>query len=310
VSAPRTARRLLRLYPAAWRTRYADELEGLILDMSDGRRVPWRVRADVAVAGVRERVRLIGGRGGESPEGRVRSGAVLVLWAWALFVLGGAVLQKTSEHWQQALPARSASAAHVAFTALIVVAVLAALLVVVGIGLAIPGLLGVARATHWPAIRRRLRHAGLATLVFLAVTLGLVIWAHGLTGRQRAGHDTAYALGFVVWALLGAGALLAWTAAAAGSAAALRLRRPAWRAEAWLSAAVAAAMAVMTVAAVVWWVVVADASPSALTGSSAGHPSALVLQLVLAVVLMLAGTGLGAAGTRRATGALPALADS
>jgi hypothetical protein len=102
MSPARTAARLLRLYPASWRVRYGDELETLILDMSGGGRVPWRIRANVAAAG-RERL-CAAGPGGDSADARVRGGASLVLWAWTLFVVAGAIVQRTSEHWDSALP--------------------------------------------------------------------------------------------------------------------------------------------------------------------------------------------------------------
>lgn len=44
------------------------------------------------------------------------AGATLVLWAWALFSIAGAIVAKTSEHWQRALP--RAAMAHVAFSTL------------------------------------------------------------------------------------------------------------------------------------------------------------------------------------------------
>jgi hypothetical protein len=56
MSASRTAGRLVRCYPRGWQARYGEELETLIVDMSGEGRVPWRVRADVAVGGGRERL--------------------------------------------------------------------------------------------------------------------------------------------------------------------------------------------------------------------------------------------------------------
>jgi hypothetical protein len=67
-------------------------------------------------------------------------------------------------------------------------------------------------------------------------------------------------------------------------------------------------MGVIAAATAVWWAVVATASPAALTGGpDVGHASALVPQLVLAMAIMVAATGLGAAGALRAVRALPAL---
>jgi hypothetical protein len=307
MSPARTAARLLRLYPASWRLRYGDELETLILDMSGGDRVPWRIRADVALAGGRERLRAAG-LGGDSPDARVRGGAGLVLWGWALFVAAGAIVQKTSEHWQQALPAGSHTPATVAFGGLIGVAVAAAVLVVAGIALTLPALRRLLGAGGWAHVRRPVTRAVAITAVFIAATVGLVAWAHGLSPRDRQGHDAAYALVATGWALLGAGTLGVWTLAATRTAARLTLPAALLRVEARLATAVTAALGVMTVATAVWWVAVAGVAPTALTGSLGSHGSAFVPQLVLAMVLMLAALALAGAGARRATRALPHLA--
>jgi uncharacterized membrane protein len=303
MSAARTTARLLRLYPASWRDRYGDELETLILDMSGSERVPWRVRADVALAGGRERLRG-SGLGGGSPDARVRGGAGLVLWAWALFVLAGMIVQKTSEHWQQALPARPHTAATVAFDSLVGVAIVAAVLVLAGIALTFPALGRFLDAGGWAQLRPPVIRAAVISGVVVAATIGLVVWAHGLTPRDRQGRDTVYALAATAWALLGAGALLAWCSAATRTAAHLSLSPAILRIEALLAMGLAAALAVMAAATAAWWVLVATVAPRAL----GGHVSAFVPQLVVAMVLMVAAVGLGGAGARQATHALPGLA--
>jgi hypothetical protein len=310
MSASRTAGRLVRCYPRCWQARYGEELEALIVDMSGEGRVPWRVRADVAVGGGRERLRVAGLGDLGTPPARVRGGLVTVLWAWALFVLGAAIVQKTSEHWQQAMPAASRTPASVAFGGLTWVAVGAGVLVLAAIALAIPSLLVFVREGGWPQIRRRLLSAGLMTSIVLVATVALVVWAHSLTPSARDGHDTAYALAFVAWAVLVAGGLLAWTAAAAATARCVSLRAATLRTQARIAMAVSVAMGVMTAATVAWWIAVADVAPAALTGGPTSRSaSALVPQLILAAVLMLLATALGAAGARRAAAALPELAD-
>ncbi len=303
MSAPRTAGRLMRLYPPSWRARYGEELEALILDMSVGRRVPWRVRADVAGGGGRERLRALGLGGDGSPRARARRGAALVLWAWALFVLAGGIVQRTSEHWDTAVPGTHALASR-AFDGLLGGAVVASVLVLAVIGLTLGTLLSFLRGGGWPRIRRAVVVAGLMTALLVAATAALVAWAHGLTPRARQGHDAAYGIGFLAWGTLGAGTLVAWTAAATRTAACLPLRDMTVRFQTWLAVAASVAMAVMAAATVVWWIAVANVSPAALTGSSAGHASALVPQLVVALALMVVATALGAAGARQAGRAL------
>jgi MFS family permease len=309
MNASRTIDRLLWCYPASWRARYGRELETLIMDMSGGRRVPWRVRADVLGAAGRERMRSAGLSGDVPGPERVRSGAVLVMWAWALFVLGGAVLGKSTEHWQSAMPAGSAhGTASAAFTTLIAVAVVAGLLVLTGIGLTLPSLRLLLRGGGWRQIRTRVLSAVGLTAVVIAATIGLAVWAHGLTPPARNGHDTAYGIAFVAWAALCAATLVAWTAAAARTARHLHLTAGTLRLLARLAAAATGAMAVIAVATAVWWGVVASASPAALTGAPAvSHQSAFVWQLVVAIAIMLFAIGLGVLGTRRAVRALPCL---
>jgi hypothetical protein len=309
VNASRTIARLLWFYPAPWRARYGGELQALILDMSDGRRVPWRVRLDVVGAGGRERLRAAGLTNEGPAPTRVRAGAVLVMWAWALFVLGGAVLAKSTEHWQSAMPAGAGHAtATAAFTTLIAVAVAAALLVLAGIGLSVPTVLSFLGGGGWRHIRRRVLTAGWLTAALIAATGGLAAWAHGLTAQARDGHDTLYGVAFLLWGALCTTTLLAWTAAAARTARHLPLATRTLRLQAGLASAATAAMGVIAAATAVWWVIVASASPAALTGGPVlDHASPLVPQLIVAMAIMLAATGLGVVGAQRAARALPAL---
>ena len=232
----------------------------------------------------------------------------LVLWAWALFVIAGAIVQKTSEHWQQALPTGSHTAATLAFGSLVGVAIATALVVAAGIALTLPALRRFVRAGGGARIRGSVTRAVVLTVILVVATIGLAAWARGLSPRDRQGHDTAYALVATAWALLGAGTLGAWTLAATRTAARVTLPASLLRLEARLATAVAAAFGVMAAATVVWWVSVATVAPTALTGSLGSRGSAFVPQLVLAMVLMLVALGLAGAGARRATRALPHLA--
>jgi hypothetical protein len=304
-SAP-GASALLALYPAAWRRRYGNELDALIVDMhADGRDTGWRVRADVLRAAARER--LGGGHRGE-PSRRIRGGASLVLWAWAVFVLAGAIVAKTSEHWQRALSGHPASTAEIAFGGLTVVAVAAAVLVAAGIAMTLPAAMRFLRDGGWPRVRSRALVAAALTVAAVAATTALVAWAHRLTVFDRNGHDDLYAGAFLCWAALASAVVLAWTAVAAGIARGLRCGRAVLRAHALLAPAVTVLMAVMTVATAVWWAIVGRHSAAALTGgSAAAQPSAIVPQLVVAGALMLIATTMAAVGAARADAALPEL---
>ncbi len=303
--AERTSRLLLRLYPAGWRARYGEELQALILE-SSGRRVPWRVRADVALAAGRERLRGAGLTGDSPPQERRRAGSLLVLWAWALFVLAGSGVQKFSEHWQDVTPRASRALPAGAFEVLVLTAVFASVLVLAGIAATLPSLLRFLRDGGWPLVRRRVAGAGLVSVVAGLTTIALVVWARDLTPLQRNGHDLGYGILFVTWVLLLAGALVAWTSAAVAIARRLALPRSVLRVEAGLAAAVAGAMGVMTVATLVWWGALANAAPWFLSGRPAGSAGSPVApQLVALTVLMVVATAIGASGAIRALAPRP-----
>ncbi|MGH3003301.1 MAG: hypothetical protein ACRDM1_11685, partial [Gaiellaceae bacterium] len=202
MSARQASRLLVHLYPASWRARYGEELAALIVESSGGGRVPWRMRADVALAAGRERLRSAGLSRGGAPAERARGGTLLVLCAWALVVVAGMIVQKFSEHWQAVTPAASRSLPSGAFDGLVVAAALGSLLVLAGIVATLPSLVTFLRAGGWPAIHRRVVTAALLTAVAVAATAGLISWSHGLTVAQRNGHDLGYEIGAGSWALL------------------------------------------------------------------------------------------------------------
>ena len=310
MSVSRTSGLLLRLYPRAWRARYGEELEALIVESSGGPRVPWRTRFDVARGGARERLRAAGLLGDGRPGDEVRAGASLTLCAWALFVAAGMAVQKFSEHWQDVTPSADRALPSTAFAALMIAAVCGSVLVLVGIGTALPSLAASLRTGGWPVIRRRVVTAALLTCGVIAGTVVLVAWAHGLTNRERTGGDAAYATAFVAWALLVVACLFAWTAAAIAAARRLHLPAAVLRTEAWIASLVTAAMAAMTVAALVWWIALADLAPWFLAGRPVGSSaSPFAPELLAACALMVLATLIGATGAQRAMRALPALSD-
>lgn len=296
--------RLLRVYPAAWRARYGEELVALLEELDGAARMSWRVRLDVVRGGIVERVRGLAGAGG-SPEERVRRGSTLVLSAWMLFVLGGFGVQKASEHWQAVTPAADRTLPAVAFDALVAAAALGSALVLLGVALSLPALVLLLRGGGWPRVRRPILAAADLTLLVVAATIGLAVWAHTLTPGGRNGHDAPYAAAFGVWVLLFALCLFAWARAAAATARHLSLPARLLRVEARLAAGTSAAMVVVTLAAALWWGAVASAAPWFFQGRPAGVAgSALVANVVVPVALMVAASLVGLVGARRATRAL------
>ena len=85
-----------------------------------------------------------------APRDRARGAASLVLWAWALFILGGVDrAEDLRALGQDVLPAGHHGIAKLAFGALVAVAVVGGLLVLPGIALALPALVRRLRAGGW-----------------------------------------------------------------------------------------------------------------------------------------------------------------
>lgn len=292
MSARRTAARLSALYPPDWRERYGDELQALIVDMSGEGGVPWRQRADVVAAAGREWLRRLA-RDDREPRERMHRATAMVLCAWAAFMIAGAIVQKSSEHWQAALGGGRPEA-DVAFAALIFGAALGGSLVLSGIALTVPAMWRFLRDGNWPRIRRPLTVAAVLTAVWIATGAALIAWVHGL----GAG---------IAWGLLGAAALAAWTAAAIRIARQLTLPAAILRIEGLLAIATSVTMAAMTVATGAWWVIVGSTSPGALSGTVGPGHSPLRLALIVALTLMIGAVALATAGARRAAATLPEL---
>jgi hypothetical protein len=292
-------RLLLLLYPRAWRARYGQELRYVIVRSTAAGRSPWRIGADVARAAAVVRAQALGiVGGGLTRHDRATGGCVFVLWAWIAFVIAGAGLQKASEHWQGAVPTGERGLATVAFTTVIAAAVLGTVVVLAGVAVTVPRVVAMLVGGGWSDIRRPVWRAVAATVIASAWTLGLAIWAHRLGPVQRNGGDPLYEAVVMGWGLSVAVTLAAWTAVASVLARQIGLGHRLLVTEAVLAAAATGAMAVMSVATLVWWRSVGAVAPGFFGGGSVTTP------VTAAVILMTAATVLGAAGTARAARAL------
>ena len=296
--------RLLRIYPAAWRARYGEELATLVQELEQNARMSWRDRVDFARAGVTERVRVLTA-GGLPPREQARDGSLLVLCAWTLFVLGGFGMQKASEHWQAVTPADKQGLPAGAFDVLFLTAGIGSALVLLGVALSLPGVVTLIRRGGWTTVRRPITRATLLSLLAVAATAGLARWAHSLSPAARNGHDAFYGGVFVAWVLLCGACLTAWAAAARATARELSWSTRILRAEVWLGVTVTVTMVVMTIATAVWWATLANAAPWFFSGHPVGSDaSALTPNVAVPTALMLCATALGALGAVRAGKAL------
>jgi hypothetical protein len=244
---------LLRAYPRSWRERYGAELLALL----EAEPLTWRVRTNVAAAGLRARLHGSG------------RGELRVLWAWSLFGIGGMAFQKSSEHWQVVVPGSGQGVPTAAFDTVQFAAAIGSIAVVAGVASSLPSFLSDLRSGGWTVLRRPILLASAATAI-AAAALGAV----------ALDHDIVAASAFILFAL---SSLLAWTNAA--TAAARRLEP--LRIHSYLGLVVTATMVVMAIAAAVWFATVSAHAPS-FVGAS---------QLTVIAIFMFAGTALAASGS-------------
>jgi hypothetical protein len=286
----RSAERLIRvLYPRDWRQRYGDELAELTAASSGQSGVA--LGLDLAKGGLRERLRSLvnHSRSGD----RLPGGVLVVLWGWALFVIGGIIFQRFSEQWEPLGTAPQHSLPSVAYAALIAGAAVAAMLVVAGIAIALPAAWRLVRQQRLALVDRSALVALLASGLAAVCLLGLVAWAHSLSYAQRNGTDITYVIGFVFTGLAMFAAIWAWTRLACELAPQLDLSPRLVGAEKVLALLVSLCMAGMFSAVAVWW---ASLSGISVRGGSAGvDPGSL--EILTAGALMVVAVLTGGVGT-------------
>jgi len=292
---------LLRWYPPAWRERYGEEFLALIDDELGEGEPGVGLRLSLVGHGLVERLRGTQfARPSPSEDSARRGGSLLVLVAWAAFMVGGAGFSKAAEHFDAAVPPRAHILPQVSFDVVVIAAVLGGLLVVAGAAIAIPALLRLVWAGRWPELRGHVVRAGLVTAATVALTIPLSLWAHNLSDAQRNGASTGYGMAFLGWVVLGVASLALWTAVAVAVGRRVELSERALRVEGGLAIALALLMVVITAAAATWWGAMAVYAPSFLSGRSSGTAaSAFDLPLVVAVGVMVVGLAVSGFGVRR-----------
>jgi hypothetical protein len=295
------SRSMLRWYPARWRTRYGDELAAMIEDDLEGRPPSLSFRWAIIRSGLNERVRDAGLLGDSKPPAeRVRSGALIVLCAFALFIISGVAFGKVSEHWDEAIHRGSRHAPAVFFNSLTGMAVACGGAVVLAAVLLLPTFASFLRTGGWPAIRRKVWRAVFVSLVTAATGAGLVVRAHQLTSYQRNHGFGWYQVLFVLVGALIAASVLAWTGAAVATTQRLAIESARLKILGLLAIGVALSMPVMTAAAAAWWGAMATAAPWFLAGTPTGSsPSPLIANLFAVLIVMMLASGIGGFGVIR-----------
>lgn len=297
---------VLRWYPASWRRRYGEELAALLEDTYGARAVPLRCRLSLLRAGSVERLRASGLLGASTPPSDgVRAGSLLVLWAWAVFMVAGAGFANLAENWVTALPAGSSRLPAAGYDVVYCAGLAGGVILLLAAGVCVPAFVRFLRGGGWPAIRRRLLLAAGVTVVTMAAVTAMAVWAHQLDSSQRNGGLWTYSLLAGVVALLITATIAAWTAA--GSAAARRLELPARvvRYCGALAVALTLVMAALVGGTVTWWSAIASRAPWFLDGTAPGTAGTVApLALVIVGTLMVLGLILAVIGARRAATSL------
>jgi hypothetical protein len=278
-------RHLLRWYPASWRDRYGEELLALLDDEWGGESPSSRDRRTIARAGMRERAHATGlvGRGTNATT-RLRSGSLLVLSAWTLFIAAGLGFQKTSEHFARAVPLASRPSGQDAFTTVALFALVSLVAVSIGVGATLPNVIRFLRSGGWRQVRRHVLGSVTSSAMVVGAVVPLSLWAHHLNEFQRNGGDNAYSWAVVALALLVVVALVSWTATAIAFANRLTLSGVVLRIEGSLAIVVAASMATITGATAVWWDTLATHASWFLQGAPIGRSSTSLSLTMVGIV--------------------------
>jgi hypothetical protein len=274
VKPRRDARRLLGWYPPRWRSRYEEEFLEFLTDRYGTSRLPWSAQLSIVVGGLRECGHESGIIGTRSTAATQRkSGALMVLVAWSIMVVGGAVLQKTSEHYASSLPPHSHFWANLAFNVTVVSGIVGSLLVLAGAGVAIPSFSRLLRVERWSSLRRTIVPPLIATATLIAAAVGLSLWAHHLTSVQRNGSNDWYSAAFVVCVFLFVVTIGLWTKVAIDIANRCAFTPQELRRESYLALAVCLAALFVIAGAIVWWIQMAQHASSFFSGGAAGLSS-------------------------------------
>jgi hypothetical protein len=304
-SADRRLTRLLRWYPRSWRQRYGGELQALVEDTYGDAPMPWRDRRSIVRAGLHERVRASGLAGSDDPAERVTSGALLVLCAWSVIVIGGSAFAKFAEHWDAATPGGSRAVPSTAYTAIVVAAGCGAVLILAAAASVMPMFVRFLQAGGWPSVRRQVWRAVWVTAGAVLATTGFVAWAHHLGSTNRNGALWPYGIVTLGWAALIAASIACWTSAVVTTICRLELSDRLLRRLGRLAMLALVPLGVVTLATFVWWYSVATSAPSFFDNAGPGSTGSVFAPLIVgAGCLMLLATGVGLSGAARVRSSL------
>ncbi len=289
-------RNLLHWFPSAWRVRYGEELVALMEDTYGGERIPLREQVSIARVGLTRR--LLGSGAGAPPDEKVSSGSLLVLAGWACLVVAGCGYAKFAEHWEGAVPAHDLALPTAGFDAVQTAATVGAIVVALATLLAVPSFLRLLRAGGWPAVRRPVVRAIVATAVAISSTAVVIAWSHHV---GVAVHPGGWRVGVIgtFWILSMLSALACGTAAVFAVVPRLTLPRGVLVAVGALALVLGLAMVAVVTGTVLWWVALATDTPSFFAGRSGLFDTPAPPTVVGGGLVMAAGLALGMYGSVR-----------
>jgi uncharacterized membrane protein (DUF485 family) len=261
-----------------------------------------RERVSIAMSGLAERARGVGLMGTSStPNEQIRAGSLLVLCAWALFVVAGSIFAKFSEQWDahtprvdRWLPADSYDAVQWAALAGAVIVLGAAVLVM-------PTVIRLTRMHGWKTVQRPLVRSAVALGIAIVATVGIVAWAHSLGSVRRNEGFAPYGLVLTVWGTLIVAVIATGTADVVRLMRSLSLSGRTWRTLGASATALALIMAVIMTGTLLWWGSVATYGPSFLGEGPLSISNVVPPPMIVAGTLMLIGLLMAAIGVWRVT---------
>jgi hypothetical protein len=290
-------RRLIVLYPAAWRRRYSDEFEALLEQTP----LTFRTLFDVGVSAVDAHLNPTGPmRKWPFMFERLRSSELAVFAGWILFVVSGLGFAKMTENWDLLPPQGGDTlAVGLAYDAVIVGAVVALL-----------GVLVAGMPIAWAIIRSALRERRWRLIALFAVPpLSLAFWI-GLTllplneivPGQKIDEVTKVAA-FAAWVGVFCVAAVASTVAVTVAALNSSIPSELYRRAATPATVVAGTMAVVSACVGIWGLAVLATQPSLFWGKQGLLATSTALSWLGVVVGMAIGTtvALRGAAAARAT---------
>ena len=264
MSASRSTR-WIRWYPAAWRERYGEELLALVEDSYGTDGPPLRVRLGLRRSGAVQHLREATLVDPVDRSDQVRSGALLVLCAWAMFIIAGAAFAKFSEQWDVSVSSGAHGLPTAAYDAVQWAGSAGTAIVAVAALIAIPGVVRLVRAGGFGPVRAPMRRAVIAAAITAATTLGVVVWAHHLSAHDRNGGSWAYVALGTVWALMICTSIVLCTAAVVAAASRIEVSDRTWRVYRVLAVGLALAMVTIAAGTIAWWASLASRAPTCST---------------------------------------------